>query len=544
MNIGFNVASMTPGASGGHECYVRNIIRCLADIDNTNKYVLVTGPMNYKTFERPGPNWKVYLHEGRENTPLAYFYSDPNGLPSVKNKHLEYLRRIYARGRGHIRSRTTPLWRDDLSRLIEQEDLDIWFCPLIYTLPMDIDVAVVHTVPDLQHEYYPELFAEDELRSRAAGYQYSCKAATATLATSETTARDLSEIYNVNAKKIFITPLSVDPSFFVGSDALRELAKKAKDKYGLEGDYIYYPANGWPHKNHETLVEALHYCRKDGLDLTLVLTGTAFDVMERIGNIIDRYDCRDYVRHLGHVDSQDVIGLYGGAKALVFPSLFEGFGIPLLEAMALGTPVACSDVTSLPEVGGDAPVYFDPKDAQSVADSIARVLCDDNLRTRMINSGKNRVKAFSYVRTARETLDIFKRITHKRIDKPQIARPMGLSSDNTIIGGHARWYFHCRDLKKLTIRLVRDTDKTGIGHQKVTVSLNDEVRRQGHLEPKGEYRFVLTPERPAPGGFYRLDIRVFLNHSNKRDHVVIRVLCVELEDTSGGTLHLLCTSGH
>ena len=536
MNIGVNIASMTPGASGGHECYVRNIIRSLADIDNTNKYVLVTGPMNYKTFERPGPNWKVYLHEGSENTPLAYFYSDPNSLPTFDNNYLENVRRLYGRVRGLVRSRTTSIWQGDLPRLVDEEQLDIWFCPLIYALPLDIDIPVVNTVPDLQHEHYPELFNEDELRYRAAGYQYSCKAATSTLAVSEATARDLAEIYDINASKTFVTHLSIDPSFCVGSDTLKQYTKKVKTKYGIHGDYIYYPANGWPHKNHAKLAEALHLCRKQGLDLALVLTGTPFGLMNRLKETLDRYGVQDCVRHLGYVNLEHLIGLYGGAKAMVFPSLFEGFGIPLLEAMALGTPIACSNVTSLPEVGGDVPIYFDPKDAGSIADSITRIARDENLRMQMIAAGKERVKRFSYQKTAKQTLDVFQKVIKEELRKPHLAQPEGISHRNTIVGCHGRWYFHCRALERVTIHLILETDRQKAGTRRITASLNDEITQNVDMDRTKECQIVLAPEENPPDGFYKLDIRDLSNGTHENKTGLIRVIRIQIADTSGYTL--------
>src|SRR5262249_19111476 len=154
----------------------------------------------------------------------------------------------------------------------------------------------------------------------------------------------------------------------------------------------FYPANLWPHKNHRRVVEAFaRFLRQTGLDYELILTG------HREGWRRLRAECTGLpVRHLGFVSSAMLKRLYAGARALVFFSLFEGFGMPLLEAFAAGTPVLCSNTTSLPEVGGDAVLSCDPTDVAAMTDLMARIAGDDGLGRELAMRGRHRLQRFSW----------------------------------------------------------------------------------------------------------------------------------------------------
>jgi glycosyltransferase involved in cell wall biosynthesis len=507
-------------------------------MERTDEYILVVGLNNYRTFKAPGPNWKLYLYNGFENTPLDYMYYDPNVYPKFYKDPVGYGRKMYNRARGRLRAGDIPVWRDSLSILIEKEQIDIWFCPLVYALPVKINIPIVNTIPDLQHEIYPEFFTKEELRYRTIGYQYSCKASTATLTISSATEQDIITRYGIDAGKVFVTPLSIDDSFYITKNTVRGYERKVRIKFRLDTDFIYYPANGWPHKNHEKLIKALHLVRKRGLDIMLVLTGAVSDLMKRMKGILVNYNLSSFVRHLGYVNRQEVIGLYSAAKALVFPSLFEGFGIPVLEAMAMGTPVACSNVTSLPEIGGDVPLYFNPQDPESIAEGIVRVVQDEALRRKMISAGKQKAKQFSYRKTALQTHDIFQKIVGGALNPPCLDRPRGLGAVNDLFDGHSFWYFHCNNLNRISIRVSSGRYFSGVAGTTVSVSINHEIIQQFNLEQHGEFDIDVVAGNLSRDGFYRLDICAFHNKDAKQT-AVICVLRIKIQDKKGKSLFLL-----
>ena len=169
-------------------------------------------------------------------------------------------------------------------------------------------------------------------------------------------------------------------------------------RYGLgSGQYLLFPGNTWPHKNHEGAVEALRVLRGAyGLDPLLVCTGSAKEAEGELRAKICAAGLEDRVRFLGYCPTTDMPALYEGAAALVFPSLFEGFGIPLLEAMWCDCPIVCSNTTSLPEIAGDAALLVDPRSPEELAHALARVLTDQAERNALIARGRRQVRAFSW----------------------------------------------------------------------------------------------------------------------------------------------------
>lgn len=527
---------MTPGATGGMEWYVRGLIDHLAKLDDSSQYLLVLGPMNYNTFSKPGPNWKTVLYEGSEVTPPA-LASAYNSI--LKNQRIGFLHGLLRKIRTRIRQFRTPVWKNNLSALLKKENIDIWFCPLMYSLPIDVNMPVVNTIPDLQHEYYPDLLDPMELRYRNLGYQYSCKAATATIAISNTTAEDIVSLYGIDPEEVFAIPISLDPSFQIPAKAADAYFAKVKSRYNLRDEYVYFPANGWPHKNHEKLVEAMYYVREKGFDLELILSGSPFDLWDRLKPILSKFNLEDTVRHLGYIDRQEVIGLYTGAKMLAFPSTFEGFGIPLLEAMSLGTPVVCSNVTSLPEVGGDAAIYFDPKEPKSIAEAIMAVAGNDGLRRKMVQSGNEQVKNFHYEKTAKQTYEIFRKIYEGELKNPQLEPPRGLLPWNWLLNGHSRFYFHCRCLKWLRIEALQQNNIPGLKNQRIKICLNDRVEYDADMTPGKTQEIFVKPQQNPSDGFYRLDIIASAKRKIGDQSLSLRIPKIELVDARGRTVDLV-----
>jgi glycosyltransferase involved in cell wall biosynthesis len=264
------------------------------------------------------------------------------------------------------------------------------------------NVLVFH---DLQHEYYPQFFSPAELDERRRVFSASLRRADRVVAVSEYTRQTILDRFGLRPERVATAHEAVDrrfhPDRWRATDLPRVLAK-----YGLRSDeYLLFPAHTWRHKNHQGALEALALLRvRTGLRPLLVLTGTPKEGHPDLLDTARRLDLPEQVRFLGYCPLDDMPALYRGAAALFYPSLFEGFGIPLVEAMWCGCPVVCSNATSLPEIAGGAALLADPHSPETLADALGRVLTDSALRADLVARGTARARAFSWRRFTAEVL--------------------------------------------------------------------------------------------------------------------------------------------
>jgi glycosyltransferase involved in cell wall biosynthesis len=292
-----------------------------------------------------------------------------------------------------------------MMRRIRHHRIDLWFCPLIDLAPRDVRLPSVVSIPDLQPEFYPDFFRKDLANWSRKNYPASCRNATKVITLSEFSKRTIVERYGIAPEKVHSIPLAVSEAFFLHQNDAAVEAVKAK--YNLPSEYAFYPANTWPHKNHATLVKAMHLLRtKHGKQLSWVFTGVKRGGHDAFLGAAEKLGLGQQIHVLGYVDQRDIPLLYRGARFLVFPSLFEGFGLPLLEAMASDCPVICSRTASIPEVVGEAALLFDPHNPEDIGDAMHRILTDDDLRRSLVQAGRDRCGQFSWERTGRETLKV------------------------------------------------------------------------------------------------------------------------------------------
>jgi glycosyltransferase involved in cell wall biosynthesis len=230
------------------------------------------------------------------------------------------------------------------------------------------------------------------------------------IAVSESTRRDLESYARVPPERIRVIHNAADLGRFSpdGAGAAREQVAR---ELGIEGPYLLYIARlEHPGKNHVRLLDAFErLCRRSHLPHRLVLAGGRWNGAEAIDVRVAELGLRERVHFTGFVPDEVLPALYRAAELLVFPSLFEGFGIPVLEAMASGTPVCASDCSSIPEVVGDAGLLFDPADPDAIADAMQRLLDDQDLRARCIAAGLRRAAGFTWDRAAAAVLDELER---------------------------------------------------------------------------------------------------------------------------------------
>ena len=250
----------------------------------------------------------------------------------------------------------------------------------------------VITVYDLQHKHIPEHFSLSTRIARTILMRLSLHHATHIIAISRFTAEDLVQRLGVSANKVTVVHLG-SPRHAVPNDSD---VGQALERHGVRKPYFYYPATLAPHKNHAVVIDALAAAARLMPVPDLVLTGDPSTRMGALNRIVRTAGMEGKVRHLGYVGREDVLRLTRGATAMVFPSQFEGFGLPLVEAMAMGTPVIASEAAAIPEVVGDAALLVNPLDVQAWVEAICLVTSDDATRTRLVNRGEVRAKAFDW----------------------------------------------------------------------------------------------------------------------------------------------------
>jgi glycosyltransferase involved in cell wall biosynthesis len=271
------------------------------------------------------------------------------------------------------------------------------FCPKKYIL-------TVHDLsPFIRPDFYP---ATIRLRARAL-LKRGIMAAEKIITVSEATKNDIIKLFDIDPKKIAAIYLGIDPSFRPINE--KEKVAAVLKKYDIYNKYILYVGKIQKRKNVKRLIQAFHILRKKmNVQHKLVLVGKRMWEYDEAFEEIDRLNIGREIIGLGHIAYSDLPYLYNGADVFVFPSLFEGFGLPPLEAMACGTPVVAANLTSIPEVVGHAAILVDPYDIASIANGIDKVLTNEELRKVLKTRGLERAKQFSWKKTAKKTLSVYK----------------------------------------------------------------------------------------------------------------------------------------
>jgi glycosyltransferase involved in cell wall biosynthesis len=397
MRLALDLRWMVPGLAGGLENLARSFLSHLLQLDRYNRYTLL--------------------------------------LPA------RCLHDFDLRGHGNVRARSVDSARESAARALRRAvhlahtrlRLDHWESPEVLSLrflrSLEADIAYslpgyiqpdlyplrqVLVVPDIQHEYFPEFFPGPALEERRRVYGASIARADHLCAISEFTRQSLIERLGVNPDKVTTVLLAADPRFTPEEGAVPDAVRLAR--YGLQpGGYVYFPAHTWHHKNHKAAVAALRVLRdRHNLSVQLVCTGGSREAQPAIEEQVRELDLVGQVRFLGYVPVDDLPVLYRGAVCLLYPSLFEGFGMPVLEAMACGCPVVCSNTSSLPEIAGDAALLEGPRDVEALARAVARLWSDKELRGLLRRRGLIQAARFSWERHTMETIAVFHR-THRQM---------------------------------------------------------------------------------------------------------------------------------
>jgi glycosyltransferase involved in cell wall biosynthesis len=287
-----------------------------------------------------------------------------------------------------------------------------------YVLPPLVPCRAVVTIHDCIHlmfpQYLPNRFAYGYAR---ATLWAATKRAERIFTVSETSKADILRYCDVPADRIIVVYNAIDDRFAAPPDM--DAVERVRERYQLNGPFALYVGNIKPHKNLERLIDAFDLVRRNGFErLELLIIGDQISKYPRLRRAVDKHKLHKHVRFLGFVADDTLAALYRLATVFVFPSLYEGFGLPPLEAMASGTPVVTSNRSSLPEVVGDAAVLVDPYSAASIAEGIQRVLSDADLRRTLSERGLARAREFSWETSIRRIHEVYMDVAAQRSSAP------------------------------------------------------------------------------------------------------------------------------
>jgi glycosyltransferase involved in cell wall biosynthesis len=271
------------------------------------------------------------------------------------------------------------------------------------------DVPSIYQPWDLQHEHLPGFFTLDQLEWRRRAYPAFARQARVVVVASRWARQDMVDRLGIPADKVAV--VNVPPATAAYPDPSDGELEAIRSLLNLPAEFLYYPAQTWPHKNHARLFAALSQLRKErGLPINLVCSGGPNDNDAAVRAEAERLGLDQVVRFVGFVAPVQVRALYRLCRALVFPSMFEGWGFPVLEAFQLGAPVLCSDVTSLSELVGDAAIVVDPSDVDALADGIDRIWTDPELRSMLVERGHRVVAGLDWETTARSYRALYRMV--------------------------------------------------------------------------------------------------------------------------------------
>jgi glycosyltransferase involved in cell wall biosynthesis len=345
--------TLVPGGMGGSETYARELTRGLADVPGLE--VIATVSAGAAGFSQ--------------------------GVPEVVAEGITGGGSTAQRVRTQVQASASRELRRTLSLA------DLVHYPLSVPVPRPPrGKPFVQTLLDVQHHDLRSLFSRVELEYRRLTYDRPARRADAVITISEFSRQRIVQHLGIDPDRVHVAHLGVDTREF-------------SPHRGARQDFVLYPARGWPHKNHVRLVEAMRLVRQQAPELRLVLTGGGLDELGELP---------EWVEKRGLVSREELLSLYRQAACLAFPSLYEGFGLPPLEAMASACPVAAADAGSLPEVCGDAAVLFDPTDPGSIADAILRAHRPD---PGLVERGLDQCAKFTWDACARRHVEVYRRVS-------------------------------------------------------------------------------------------------------------------------------------
>jgi glycosyltransferase involved in cell wall biosynthesis len=389
LRIGID-ARLIPGQMGGVEQTIAGLAHGLALLDD--------GDESYHFLVYPGVDGWITPHlRGRCRMMHAHSAPPPPEQTNWRKRPLALVRRGWHTVAPLLGARLIPI--QDSDGVIEQESIDV----MHFAAPVAFRTHVrsLYHVQDVQHRVLAENFSRYEIMARDTQYQaFMHQAQVVTTSTTYGRSELLAAYPGVPPQKVVVVPFGPAP---MAESALTPPRIEAiRQQLDLPAAYLFYPAQTWKHKNHIGLLHALAQLKQQaGLELPLLCSGRLNEFYPTIQRTLHELDLQRQVRFLGFVTPEEMQVLYAHCRAVIFPTLYEGFGMPVLEALQHGCPLACSNITPIGGMVKDGALLFDPTDAAAIADAIQQIWCDEPLRTTLSKNAAQRVAQFNWLHTAR-----------------------------------------------------------------------------------------------------------------------------------------------
>jgi glycosyltransferase involved in cell wall biosynthesis len=348
--------------------YVRNLLRHLSRLDTDSEYLVICDGEGGPLARELGPNFQPLTTHARTDSTFDHF-----AVP-----------RLLRHAGAHLYHTPYPV------------------LPMLATCP---SVVTIHDCVNLTFpQYAPGRLARLSQRVRMWS---AARRSTRILTVSESSKRDILRFLGVPESKVSVIPNAIDERY--GTPPTHDEVQLVRERFQLYGEFLLYAGNIRPHKNLDRLIEAFHHLRESSRfeHLRLLIIGDEISKYPTLRRAVHRHKLHKHVRFFGFVPDRTLAVLYRLATVFVFPSLYEGFGLPPLEAMASGTPVVTSNISALPETVGDAALLIDPYDASAIAEGLRQALTDQELRARLIASGLARATSFSWDASVRRVREIY-----------------------------------------------------------------------------------------------------------------------------------------
>lgn len=382
MKIGIDIRLIGKKRTGDEQVFF-NLVKNLAVIDSSNEYFLFTDCDPDKDAEL---NEEIKKLELKKNFKII-FINSPNRF-------------------------WWNLWA--LPNYLRKNPIDIFHTQYIAPFWLPKKAKLVLTIHDISFNFFPQFIKKSDLFFLKTLIPRSLKTATKIVAVSKFTKDEIEKYYHIPAKKVAVAQNGVDFELFDKNISPEEL-KKIREKYNLPEKFVFYIGTPQPRKNISVLIEAMKILREkyNSEDIKLVIAGNrnAHNFDPEIDRAVKKYSLQEKTIFPGWIAEEHKPALLQAASCFVFPSLYEGFGIPILEAMAAGTPVVCSDIPVHREIGGGEALFCDPRNSQKFAENIQKILTNENLRRELAEKGKLQARKFPWRNTAERTLEIYKSLS-------------------------------------------------------------------------------------------------------------------------------------
>jgi glycosyltransferase involved in cell wall biosynthesis len=485
------------GENGGAKVFVLELIRRLAENAPRTQFVLLTQASAHEELaglDRQNVRRVIALDGGWQHAMRSLvsrlvsraLRHTPGRLRGVANRYTHYLYNLSKRlGSGG---------------LLRRFNADLLFCPFTAPTYFEIGIPTVCVIYDLQYKTYPEFFGPEDVAHRHRTFIEAARRSSVLVAISD---------YSRNAA---IAEGKLDPDNIktvhlnISQHSLRDAPRDESILKRLQlasGEYLIYPANFWKHKNHEMLLTAFGLARRCGLadNVRLVCTGAPGARQQWLKQAVRGLGLDTHILFPGYLAKDELLALVTSSAGVIFPSLYEGFGLPVIEAMATGVPVACSNVTSLPEVAGDAAILFDPRIPEQIAQAMVSLAHDKELTARLIRAGVVHVAGFSDSRLmAEQYWEIFQQAA--RVD----------NRSNILIGVHADgWAGPCPKLQIAPSTQARTLDLEialphGAPTDKVTLQIQQNQERKAEFTVARGHNGSVSIPLPTAGGQFDISM--------------------------------------